>query len=71
VICRTWPFKVRADAQLLACFIIGTFLFLQIFLPNLAFGWLSGNGGVGYEATSTGMSPPKSLIREMIAYCGR
>jgi hypothetical protein len=62
VICRTWSFKVRPDVQLLAWFVVGTFLFLQIFLPDLAFGWSSRNGGVGYEATSTGMSHEFSCV---------
>jgi hypothetical protein len=66
-----WPFKVRADAQLLACFVVGAFFFLRIFLLDLACGWSSKNGGVVYEATLTGMLPPKSLIGEMIAPCGR
>ena len=65
IICHTWAFKVRIDTQLLACFVVGTFLFLWIFLPDLAFGWSSRNGGVGYEATSIGLSPRKSLLGEM------
>jgi hypothetical protein len=71
VICWTWPFKVRTNAQLLACFVVGAFLFLRIFLPDLAFGWSSGNGGNGYEATSTGTLFPKSLLGEMTACCIR
>jgi hypothetical protein len=71
VIYWLWPFKVRIDAQLLACFVVDAFLFFQIFLFNLAFRWSSGNGGIGYEATSTGILPPKSLLRDMIAHCGR
>jgi hypothetical protein len=49
----------------LACFIVGAFLFFWIFLPDLVFGWPSGNGGVRYEAISTGTSPPKNLLGEM------
>jgi hypothetical protein len=71
VIYCTWPFKVRADAQFLACFVVGVFLFLLIFLLDLAFGWSSGNGRVGYEATSTGTSPQKSLFGKMTTRCGK
>ena len=71
MICRTWAIKVRTNVQLLACFVVGVFLFLWILFLDLAFGWSFGNGGVGYEATSTGMSPLKSLLGEMTAHCSR
>jgi hypothetical protein len=62
---------VRADAQLLACFVEGTLLFLRMDLPDLVFGQSSAEAGVGNEARLKGSSSvPKSLLGEMTARCG-
>jgi hypothetical protein len=62
---------VRADAQLLACFVLGALLFLRIDLPDLVFGQSSAEAGVGNEARLKGSSSvPKSLLGEMTARCG-
>jgi hypothetical protein len=59
---------MREDAQLLAYFVVGTFLILRVFLPDLIFGYLSGNAGIGYDERSDGSSSiPKSLLGEMTA----
>ena len=66
---QRWIFKVREDVQLLACFVVGAFLFLRMFLPNLVFGWLFGNAGMGYEERLDGSSfILKSLLKEMRAH---
>ena len=71
VILQIWSFKVRADAQLLACFVVGALLFLQMDLPDLVFGNSCGDSGMGNKARLTGSSSiPKSLFKEMIACCG-
>ena len=63
--------QVRTNAQLLVCFVVDAFLFLQIFLLDLTFGWSSKNGGVGYEGTSIGMLFLKSLLGKMRIHCSR
>jgi hypothetical protein len=68
---RTWPFKMREDVQLLACFVVGALLFLRMDLPDLVFRNPFGDVGVGNEARSKGSSSiTKNLLREMIAHCG-
>jgi hypothetical protein len=68
---RLWPFKVRADAQLLACFVLEALLFLRMDLPDLVFGQSFAEAGVGNEARLKGSSfVPKSLLGEMTARYG-
>jgi hypothetical protein len=62
---------MREDAQLLACFIVGVLLFLQMILPDLVFGKSFGDAKVGYEERLKGSSSiPKGLLRKMTACCG-
>jgi hypothetical protein len=62
---------VRADAQLLAYFVLGVLLFLRMDLPDLVFGQSSAEARVGNEARLKGSSSvPKSLLKEMTACCG-
>jgi hypothetical protein len=59
---------MREDAQLLACFVVGTFLIFRMFLPDLIFGCFLGDAGIGYDERLDGSSSiPKSLLGEMIA----
>jgi hypothetical protein len=62
---------MRADAQLLACFVLGALLFLRMDLPDLVFGQSSAEARVGNEVRLKGSSSvPKSLLGEMTARCG-
>jgi hypothetical protein len=62
---------MREDAQLLACFVVGTFLILRMFLHDLIFGCSFGDAGIGYDERSDGSSSiPKSLLGEMTARWG-
>jgi hypothetical protein len=62
---------VRADAQLLACFVVGVLLYLWMDLPDLVFGHSFAEAGVGNKARLKGSSSiPKSLLGEMTARCG-
>ena len=68
---RIWSFKVRADAQLLACFVLGALLFLWMDLPDMVFGQSSVEVGVGNEARSKESSSVlKNLLRETTIHCG-
>jgi hypothetical protein len=54
-----------------ACFVVGALLFLWMDLPDLVFGYSSGNTGVGNDDWSKGSSStPKSLLGEMTTRCG-
>jgi hypothetical protein len=62
---------MREDVQLLAYFVVGALLFLWIVLPDLVFGYSSGDAGVGNdERSKESSSIPKSLLGEMTARCG-
>jgi hypothetical protein len=62
---------MRADAQLLACFVLGALLFLRMDLSDLVFGKSSAKVGTGNEARLKASSfVPKNLLGEMTAYCG-
>ena len=62
---------MREDTQLLACFIVGVLLFLQMDLSDLVFRNSFGDTGMRNEARlKESSSIPKSLLGKMTTRCG-